>query len=75
MIIIVFNNAIYIKIKEIVVPLLYDVISKYDIIARAVIKFSQQQGDNSPKTLKENAATHGKHAVSRTVYFWLAYMF
>ena len=42
---------------------------------RAVIKFPQQQGDNSPKTLKENAATHGKHAVSRTVYFWLAYMF
>jgi len=36
---------------------------------RAVIKFSQQQGDNSPKTLKENAAAHGKHAVSRTVYF------
>jgi len=33
----------------------------------AVIKFSQQQGYNSPKTLKENAATHGKHAVSRTV--------
>ena len=36
---------------------------------RAVIKFSQQQGDNSPKTLKENAAAHGKHAVSRTLYF------
>jgi len=31
--IIVSNNALYIKIQEIVVPLFYDVISKYDIIA------------------------------------------
>ena len=28
-----FNNALYIKIQEIVVPLFYDVISKYTIIA------------------------------------------
>jgi len=35
----------------------------------AVIKFSHQQRDTSPKTLKDSAATHGKHAVSRTVYF------
>jgi len=43
--------------------------SKEKFETRAVIKFSQQQGDTSPKTLKENASTHGKHAVSRTVYF------
>ena len=89
----------YIKIQEIVQPLFYDVISKYDISAsthmvaivflilhsgynlalqmastekletRAVIKFSQQQGDNYPKTLNENVTTQGKYAVSRTVYF------
>jgi len=97
--IIVYNNALYIKLQEIVVPLFYDVISKYDIIASthmvairflilhgecnlalqiastekletpAVIKFSHQQRDTSPKTLKESAALHKKHAVSRTVYF------
>jgi len=32
--IIVSNNALYIKIHEIVVPLFYDVILKYDIIAQ-----------------------------------------
>jgi len=36
---------------------------------RSVIKFRQQQGDTPSKTLKESAATHRKHAVSRTVYF------
>jgi len=81
--IIVSNNAVYIKIQEIVVSLFYDKISKYDNITsthmvaigflilhgeynlalqmastekletRAVIKCSQQQGDTSPKTLKE----------------------
>jgi len=35
----------------------------------AVIKFCQQQGDNPSKTLKESAATHRTHAVSRTVFF------
>ena len=35
----------------------------------AVIKFCQQQGDNPYKTLIESAATHMKHAVSRTVLF------
>ena len=79
-------------------PLFYDVISKYDIIAsthmvaigylilhgecnlalqmastekietRAVIKF-RQQGYTPSKTLKESAATHRKHVVSRTVFF------
>jgi len=85
--------------QEIVVPLFYDVNSKYDIIAsthmvaigflilhcecnlalqmastekletQAVIKFCQQQGGTPSKTLKERAATHRKHAVSRTVFF------
>ena len=32
MFIIVSKNALYIKIHEVVVPLFYDVISKYDII-------------------------------------------
>ena len=82
-------------------PLFYDVISKYDIIASThivaigflillgecnlalqmastekletravpVIKFHLQQGDTPSKTLKESAATHRKHAVSRTVFF------
>ena len=84
---------------EIFVPLFYDVITKYDIIAsthmfaigflilhgeynlalkmasiekletRAVIKFGQQQGGTPSKSLKERAATHRKHAVSRTVFF------
>jgi len=36
---------------------------------RAVIKFCQQQGGTPSKTLKESAATHRKHAVSRTVFF------
>jgi len=30
--VIISNNALYIKMQEIVVPLFYDVISKYDII-------------------------------------------
>jgi len=94
--IIVSNNALYIKI---VVPLFYDVISKYNIIVsthmvaieflilhgecnlalqmasteknetRAVITFRQQQGDTPSKTFKESAATHRKHAVTRTVFF------
>ena len=34
---------------------------------RAVIKFCQQQGGTPSKTLKESAATHRNHAVSRTV--------
>ena len=92
---IVSSNALYIKIHEIVVPLFYVVISKYDIIAskhmvtigflilhgecnlalqmasteKLVIKFRQQQGDTPSKTLKESAATHRKHAVSRTLFF------
>jgi len=36
---------------------------------RAVIKSCQQQGDTPSKTFKESAATHRKHAVSRTVIF------
>jgi len=35
----------------------------------AVIKFRQQQGDTPSKTLKESAATHRKHAVSRIIFF------
>jgi len=95
--IIVYNNALYIKLQEIVVPLFYDVISKYDIIASthmveigflilhsecnralqmastekletpAVIKFSHQQRDTSPKTLKEREACSEPHSIFRLV--------
>ena len=41
------------------------------IETRAVIKFCQQQVGTPSKTLKERAATQGKHAVSRTVFFYL----
>ena len=36
---------------------------------RAVIKFCQQQGGTPSKAFKERAATHRKHAVSRTWFF------
>ena len=39
------------------------------IESRAVVEFGQQQGDTPSETLKESAATHRKHAVSRTVFF------
>ena len=38
-------------------------------LALQVITFCQKQGDTPSNTLKESAATHRKHAVSRTVFF------
>jgi len=36
---------------------------------RAVIKLAKQQGDTPLKNSEKSAATHDKHAVSRTVFF------
>lgn len=41
---------------------------------RAIIKFCQQQGDTPSKTFETIAASHRKHAVSRTMVFdWHKY--